>query len=447
MRRYRVTKSFPPLSEQSDLFVGLGKPVLDWFWEGYSASVVAFGQSQTGKSYSLFHGKYDTRLEEQGVFFRIIQELYSRIHHSSAPDQYRVGISYWDVFKNDTIDVLAPLFDSKSTIASNQSFTVVQSPSMSEFMSIIKFGRANSNNWKRTQGYRYAHQNEYDYLPNRSHSFIRIALYDTKEKKLSTLHFVDMVGWQPLNPNPASTKKDNFDQDVEKRINSQQLASFSKVVTELARLDSDDVGGSRLISAKESKLTQYLGPLLAKNSKTFLLTTISPLTEDYLDTVNTLRVATRALSIATSCNKLLVSEDDIQWKLVPEDKVLGKIVATEEDKNHEKPLKTSEFLDDIVPVPSEKDKPQEQYRNEDVEDIEPRENLKQVPEKSPFVSRNGKISDRYIPILLVRILSYRLEQRRWRTSLLSKIFIWHPTLATVQVNRACLSHLESPLKG
>ena len=42
---------------------------------------------------------------------------------------------------------------------------------------------------------------------------------------------------------------------------------------------------------------QLLAPLIAGNARTFLLAAVSPLGDDYLDTVNTLRLATRAQNI------------------------------------------------------------------------------------------------------------------------------------------------------
>ena len=42
---------------------------------------------------------------------------------------------------------------------------------------------------------------------------------------------------------------------------------------------------------------QIMGPLLAGNARTFLLAAISPLAEDYLETISTLRLAVRAQKI------------------------------------------------------------------------------------------------------------------------------------------------------
>lgn len=53
----------------------------------------------------------------------------------------------------------------------------------------------------------------------------------------------------------------------------------------------------QLTSARDSALMQLVGPLMAGNARTFMLAGVSQHPDHYLDTVNTLRVATRAQNI------------------------------------------------------------------------------------------------------------------------------------------------------
>jgi hypothetical protein len=63
VRRFKVTSPLPPDCRQSSLFEGgreggaeggLGREALEWFVDGFNASIVAFGQTGTGKTYSLY---------------------------------------------------------------------------------------------------------------------------------------------------------------------------------------------------------------------------------------------------------------------------------------------------------------------------------------------------------------------------------------------------------
>lgn len=58
-----------------------------------------------------------------------------------------------------------------------------------------------------------------------------------------------------------------------------------------------DSAAKQVTSARDGTLMQLVGPLLAGNARTFMLAAVSPNADDYLDTVNTLRIATRAQNI------------------------------------------------------------------------------------------------------------------------------------------------------
>jgi len=50
-------------------------------------------------------------------------------------------------------------------------------------------------------------------------------------------------------------------------------------------------------SARDTPLMQLVAPLIAGNARTFLLAAVSSHPNNYLETVNTLRIATRAQNI------------------------------------------------------------------------------------------------------------------------------------------------------
>lgn len=65
----------------------------------------------------------------------------------------------------------------------------------------------------------------------------------------------------------------------------------------LHHLLSAEGTAKRVTSARDSPLVQLVGPLLAGDARTFMLAAVSPHPDDYLDTVNTLRIAARAQNI------------------------------------------------------------------------------------------------------------------------------------------------------
>ena len=68
-----------------------------------------------------------------------------------------------------------------------------------------------------------------------------------------------------------------------------------------------NAGGAarHVTSARDSPLMQLVAPLIAGNARTFLLAAVSSHPNSYLETVNTLRIATRALSIQASLSRMV----------------------------------------------------------------------------------------------------------------------------------------------
>ena len=83
-----------------------------------------------------------------------------------------------------------------------------------------------------------------------------------------------------------------------------QLLGFSKLVSELATLAEqaeagDESGADRpLLSARESKLSAMLTPILGGACKTHLLACARPDPVSYSETCSTLRLATKARSMS-----------------------------------------------------------------------------------------------------------------------------------------------------
>lgn len=85
---------------------------------------------------------------------------------------------------------------------------------------------------------------------------------------------------------------------------------------------SSDSGGFRLRSARDTKLTQIVAPLLAGNNKTWMLSCLSGRGRDSGATLTTLRLAVRARDITCACVRLLgVTLSDLA--IVPIDTALA----------------------------------------------------------------------------------------------------------------------------
>ena len=147
---------------------------------------------------------------------------------------------------------------------------------------------------------------------NRAHAFVRVTVIvdDGAETRASRLHVVDLMGSRSFRGGDADAgAAAAWERD--RKLAAAQLLAFNRVVDELSKRRSVvGVDESPVLSARDSALTTRLTPLLAGGAKTFFLACVSPLEEDYLDTLNTLRVAQRAEKIEVACFRSTTTTDD-----------------------------------------------------------------------------------------------------------------------------------------
>jgi hypothetical protein len=194
--------------------------------EGFNATIIAHGQSGTGKSRSLFtdaiRGGSDDGV--MGAIMKVVLNSHTAL--------YSVGISAWEIFGNKTIDLLAP--PSRSSSSSGSQITSVAVEDLGEASAVIRLARSRSVNWSVSQGASLPLP-----LPNRAHAFYRFVVYNVSKKEVSTLHVVDLVGTAAPCPPPSMaggfSNRSNLMVRESERIDANvQLHAFSRVISELA---------------------------------------------------------------------------------------------------------------------------------------------------------------------------------------------------------------------
>ncbi|QDZ22292.1 kinesin-like protein [Chloropicon primus] len=389
VRRYKVTRAFSPWTSQEKVYEDQGRHVADWVWRGFNATLISFGQQGTGKSYTLYNdgvslsfpqerslvGENDVD-ESCGLLMRILADLFSRMEKERREDgeaesKYAVGLSCWEILGSKTVDLLKPFSAYASPSRSERGreresqgsdYGTIGISSLSEARACLNHARASSTNWYVDPTTRSLRT-----LPNRSHAFVRVVVFDRVRRTMAHLHVVDLCGSQSLATaaREGSLGKSFFRQspsagdgrgvvprdmlsehERERKGVNQQLLAFSRLVGEIAQ-QSDDreftgsgagAGEAHLsavhLSARETKLTRELAPLLADDSRCFLLCSVSRSSSDYIDTANTLRVATRFVRISNACSKRVLSVDPQRFAFQD----LSSILSVQE---HSDPLSAS----------------------------------------------------------------------------------------------------------
>jgi hypothetical protein len=308
-RRFRVSGTFGPTAGQAEVQGTLAAPAVDWLVDGFSGSFVALGQVGMGKTHTLF-GSRALGDRSGGLFGGVVDELFERVGEGESSG-FVVGVSAWEVLNNDTYDLLA--YPVEATPSTNPRFINVRVNTRTAATKVLERAHTNSQNWARAEG---AERDEFSALPNVAHLFVRLTLIDAARRRCSTLHFVDLAGSHSLDRRLAPRAfQVTADTAKERRNINQHLLAFSRVVSEMAQAyedaGSNAPGHTKLISARDSRLTQLLGPIMSHNARTTFLATVSTHREHYHDTVSTLRTSTRALHIACPCvpTTLMVSPE------------------------------------------------------------------------------------------------------------------------------------------
>ena len=136
------------------------------------------------------------------------------------------------------------------------------------------------------------------------------------EGVVSECHVCDLVGARALGLaelHDRSSDGSSVEGDRDRRGAARQLLAFSQVVDEKLQTGAQEDGPDSSEGAPGSPsprepcagagvwLTQTLAPLMGVGARTFMLCTVSPLPDDHLDTLNTLRVAQRCARIDAAC--------------------------------------------------------------------------------------------------------------------------------------------------
>ena len=197
---------------------------------------------------------------------------------------YQLYLSAWEVSTDslETVsDLLLNVLDLPQPYSSAQSsFSAVHVPTLKHATSILsKLPSVASQQ------------------PHPAHLFVRVLLRSEMTNTTSSLHFVDIVSsakaFSSAKTPPSKGKR--FVSAL-----GRQHHAMGKIVTQLA----EGGGQSELLSsARETKFTQLIAPLLCGNNRTWLVGHMSRLTVESKETATTLKLLGQAAKIMSGCVK------------------------------------------------------------------------------------------------------------------------------------------------
>ncbi|TXG73032.1 hypothetical protein EZV62_001611 [Acer yangbiense] len=309
-KNYSFDKVFHPGSSQDEVFSDV-EPLIKSVIDGYNACIFAYGQTGTGKTFTM-EGTPDT----PGVVPRAIEALFKQAEESNHT--FLISFSMLEIYLGNLKDLLVthptkatdplpPCLSIKTDIKGGIEIDNLVAIQVSDFNQALRLYRLGCR-------FRSTASTNSNTTSSRSHCMIRITItcFDALERRRETnkIWLVDLGGSERV----LKTKAWGRRLDEGKAINL-SLSVLGDVINALQRK-------KRHVPYRNSKLTQVLKDSLGDDSKTLMLAHISPKEEDLCETICSLNFATRAKSIhlghsdsSETRNQKEVSMKNLQQKM------------------------------------------------------------------------------------------------------------------------------------
>jgi len=277
---------FGPETPQVEVFNQVAKPVIDKLMEGYNGTIFAYGQTSSGKTFTMEGPDVIDSDDKKGIIPRMMSYLFETILNSSEHIEFNVKVSFLELYNEKLQDLLDPrknnlqIKEDKAKGIFVQDATEIYVTSAEQMKQVHKSG-FESRTIAATR------MNE---RSSRSHSIFVVAVNqkDTKTDaaKSSKLYFVDLAGSEKISKTGVSGQQ----LEEAKNINK-SLTSLGIVINALTEKEKGHV------PYRDSKLTRLLQESLGGNSQTSLILACSMCSYNDKETVGTLRFGYRAKSI------------------------------------------------------------------------------------------------------------------------------------------------------
>jgi kinesin family protein 11 len=262
---------------------------------GYNCTIFAYGQTGTGKTYTMSGDMTDTLgllSDNAGIIPRVLYSLFQKLEQEGSESS--VKCSFIELYNEELRDLLSvddsvklKIYEDTSKKTQNTT-TLVQGMEESHIIS-AQAGISLLQNGSHRRQVAATRCND---LSSRSHTVFTITVYtkrttDTGEEFISTgkLNLVDLAGSENIQRSGAENKR-----ATEAGLINKSLLTLGRVINAL-------VDKSSHIPYRESKLTRLLQDSLGGRTKTCLIATVSPAKSNLEETISTLDYAFRAKNI------------------------------------------------------------------------------------------------------------------------------------------------------
>ncbi|KAG5918731.1 hypothetical protein E4U42_006758 [Claviceps africana] len=294
-KSYIFDRVYSQAADQNMVFDDTVKPILDEMLAGYNCTIFAYGQTGTGKTYTMSGDMSETLgmlSGEAGIIPRVLHQLFNKLEIDDR--EHCVKCSFIELYNEELRDLLSVDEGGKLKIYDDASrkghaATLVQGmeekhiKNASEGIKVLQDGSLK----------RQVAATKCNDLSSRSHTVFTITAYVKKTNdqgvddfvSAGKLNLVDLAGSENIQRSGAENKR-----AAEAGLINKSLLTLGRVINALVDRNSH-------IPYRESKLTRLLQDSLGGRTKTCIIATISPAKANLEETISTLDYAFRAKNI------------------------------------------------------------------------------------------------------------------------------------------------------
>ncbi|KMT08135.1 hypothetical protein BVRB_6g143820 isoform C [Beta vulgaris subsp. vulgaris] len=308
---YKFDEVFTESASQKRIYEVVAKPVVESVLSGYNGTIMAYGQTGTGKTYTVGNlGKNDA--SERGIIVRAVEDIIT----STSLAHESVEFSYIQLYMETIQDLLAPekvnipvVEDAKTGEVLLPGASVIKIHDLDHFMELLQYGEAN----------RHAANTKLNTSSSRSHAILMVSVkrsivgkgksHTSCENVTVTeahsdlgidkirkgkLLIVDLAGSERIDKSGS----EGLLLEEAKFINL-SLTALGKCINALAE-------SSPHIPTRDSKLTRILRDSFGGSARTSLIITIGPSARHHAETTSTIMFGQRAMKVV---NVMKVKEE------------------------------------------------------------------------------------------------------------------------------------------
>ncbi|KAG2536797.1 kinesin-like protein KIN-12C [Panicum virgatum] len=316
-RSFAVDGVLDDRATQADAFDLVGLPLIENALAGFNTSLVCYGQSGTGKTYTMW-GPLGAMVDsgsdhtDRGVVPRVFQNLFSRIQRAqeSSPEKqtsYQCRCSFLEVHNEQINDLLEPsqrdlqIRENAGNGIHVENLTDEYVSTVEDINQILMKGLSN----------RKVGTTSMNLKSSRSHVIFTCVIEAWSKgssngfssSRTSRITFVDLAG--PENDDLEGAAKNSTKEERHLKKSLSRLGKLVNVLSETPESQKED------LPYEQSRLTHVLKDTLGGNSRVTFLCSISSEHRCRSGTLSTLRFGERAKLLPNKAVINEISEDDV----------------------------------------------------------------------------------------------------------------------------------------